>query len=117
MSYIFEIDDVTVWSPALRVGRLYVAMAGDVADMLGARTGMTAMASDFWNIDLDVFDQFVRTMYAEHFSSNHTVKKCLIGAVLAPSVIVLERGGNQIDATSQEEREFLIAAHGLSMPR
>ncbi|GGL27950.1 hypothetical protein GCM10011588_48460 [Nocardia jinanensis] len=117
MSYIFDIEDVTVWSPALRVGKLYVGMARDLADSLGTSMGITVMASDFWEIELDNFDSFVRMMNAEYFSSEHPVLKVLVGAVLAPSIILLERGGNSIVPRSAEEREFFDRAHELSMPQ
>jgi hypothetical protein len=115
MSYIFDIDDVTVWSPALRVGRLYVSMAQDVAGVLEISTGMTAMASDYWEIELPAFDSFVRLMWDSYFSSEHPVFKAGVGAVLGPSIILLERGGNSILPGSDEEREFLDSAHGLFM--
>ncbi|MEU4314475.1 DUF6086 family protein [Nocardia sp. NPDC024068] len=117
MSYIFEIQDETVWSPALRVGKLYESMAQDVAESLGVPTGMTAMASDFCEIELDVFVTFVRLAYKEYFSSSHPVLRGLIGAVLAPSIVVLERGGQSVVPDSAEEREFLRRARDLSMPR
>ncbi|MGW0178294.1 DUF6086 family protein [Nocardia sp. NPDC003345] len=117
MSYVFDIDEVTVWSPALRVGKLYVAMARDVADVLAVPTGFDAMASDFWEIDLDLFDVFVRATYDEYFSSSHPVLKGLLGAVLAPSIVLLERGGRSIVPDSAEEREFLGHARDLSMPQ
>jgi hypothetical protein len=117
MSYIFDIDDVTVWSPALRVGKLYVSMAQDVAGLLETSTGMTAMASDYWELDLQDFDSFVRVMYGIYFSSEHPVFRNLIGAVLAPSIVLLERGGKPITPRSEEEREFLERAHALPMPQ
>lgn len=117
MSYIFDVDDVTVWSPALRVGELYVSMARDVAGVLDMSTGMTAMASDYWEIELTEFESFVRVMYRTYFSSEHPVFKTLIGAVLAPSIVLLERGGKPVLPESDEERKFIDRAHGLSMPQ
>lgn len=117
MSYIFDIDDVTVWSPALRVGRLYVSMAEDVAAILDMPTGVTAMASDYREIELHEFESFVRLMYETYFSSEHPVFKALIGAVLSPSIVLLERGGKSILPGSGEEREFIDRARELSMPQ
>ncbi|WP_459548328.1 DUF6086 family protein [Nocardia sp. X0981] len=117
MSYIFDIKDVTVWSPSLRVGKLYVSMARDVADVLEVSTGMNAMASDYWEIELDEFDSFVHMMREKCFSGDHPVLEVLIGAVLAPSVIMLERGGKPIVPRSEEERSFFDRAHRLSMPQ
>ncbi|MEU4838719.1 DUF6086 family protein [Nocardia testacea] len=117
MSYIFDIDDVTVWSPSLRVGKLYVSMAQDVAVVLDMPTGMTAMASDYWEMELPEFEPFVRAMYEACFSSEHPVFKALIGAVLSPSIVLLERGGKSIIPGSDEERDFIDRAHELSMPQ
>ncbi|MGW5386126.1 DUF6086 family protein [Nocardia sp. NPDC003963] len=117
MSYIFDIGDVTVWSPALRVGRLYVSMAQDVAGVLETSTGMTAMAADYWEIELHEFDSFVRAMYESYFASEHPVLRMLIGAVLAPSIVLLERGGNSIAPGSDAEQELFDRVHALSMPQ
>ncbi|MBF6349748.1 MULTISPECIES: DUF6086 family protein [Nocardia] len=117
MSYIFDVNDETVWSPALRAGRLYTLMAEDIADVLGTETGMTAIASDFWDINIDKFEIFVHAMYETYFSSSHPVLKGLVGSVLAPSIVVLERGGRVISPASTEEQEFIVRAHDLSMAR
>lgn len=117
MSYIFEIEDVTVWSPGLSVGKLYVSMCRDVARALDTEVGMTAVASDYWEIRINEFDMFVRAAYTRYFSSGHPVFKGLVGAVLAPSIVVLERGGRSIVPESAEEREFLDRARGLPMPQ
>ncbi|MGI5223131.1 DUF6086 family protein [Nocardia sp. CA-290969] len=115
MSCIFEIGDQTVWSPALRVGNLYVRMAQSVAEVLGVPTGMSAMASDFWEIDIDVFEPFVHAMYGRYFSSSHEILKSLIGPILAPSIVMLKRGGRIISPKSLEERDFIARSHNLSM--
>lgn len=115
MSYIFDIGDVTVWSPSLRVGKLYVRMAQDVAHVLETTTGITAMASDFSEIEIEQFNSFIHVMRERCVSGEYSVFEVLIGAVLAPSIIMLERGGRSIVPRSDEERKFFGRAHELSM--
>ncbi|MBB1160167.1 MULTISPECIES: DUF6086 family protein [Amycolatopsis] len=65
MSYIFDVGDETVWSPALRVGRLFVSMAETLAvnfDIDLRTAGFTATASDFCSVDPPRLALFVRAM-------------------------------------------------------
>ncbi|CAM4430648.1 DUF6086 domain-containing protein [Nocardia ninae] len=117
MSYVFDIDDETVWSPSLRVGDLYVRMLQDVGSVLGVPTGLSAISSDMWDIDIDAFENLVKTMYETYFSTGNSVLKVLIEGVLAPSIVLLERGGKEIHSRTGQEREFRDRALKLSMAR
>ncbi|MEV6560993.1 DUF6086 family protein [Nocardia sp. NPDC051756] len=117
MGYVFVIDDETIWSPSLRVGDLYVRMLQDVGSVLAVPTGLSAAASDLWNIDIDAFETLVKLMYETYFGTGHQVFKVLIEGVLAPSVVILERGGKKISPATDQEREFLDGAFALSMAR
>ncbi|MFI6997666.1 DUF6086 family protein [Nocardia sp. NPDC050175] len=115
MSYVFDVDGKTVWSPSLRVGELYVRMLRDVGAVLGAPTGLNALSADMWDIDIDAFEELIKIMYETYFASGHQAFKALIGGVLAPSIVILERGGKEIRPDTDEEREFYGRALGLSM--
>lgn len=117
MSYVFDVGDDTVWSPALRVGDIYVRFARDIAEVLGVPTGLSAVASDMYEIDIDTYEQFVKTLFEMYFANTHPVQRGLIEAVLAPSTVVLERGGRPLTPTTVEQEEFLDRARGLSMAR
>ncbi|MFG1794441.1 DUF6086 family protein [Nocardia sp. NPDC049149] len=117
MSYIFDINDETVWSPSLRVGDLYVRMLKDVGTVLGAETGLSAVSSDMWDIDIDAFGDLVSLMHKTYFGSGNQLFRLLIEGVLAPSIVILERGGKKIHPETTEEREFHDRAHALSMAR
>jgi hypothetical protein len=117
MSCIFEVGEDTVWSPALRVGDLYVRYLREIADMLGVPTGLTAVASDMYEIDVDAYGSLVRKIADLYFSSGHLVLRGLIGGMLGPSVVVLERAGRPLSPQSDEEREFIARARQLSMAR
>ncbi|AFT98856.1 DUF6086 family protein [Nocardia brasiliensis] len=117
MSYVFEIGDETVWSPSLRVGDLYVRMLREVASVLGMPAGLSAVASDMCNIDIEVFGELVNLMHETYFTSSHHVLEALIGGVLAPSLVILERSGLGIPPRTEEEREFHDWARRLSMAR
>jgi len=62
MSYIFEASGKTVWSPALRVGKLFVDMADSLSGSHGVPHGLSFMASDFVVLDVPVFAEFTRSL-------------------------------------------------------
>ncbi|SUA31522.1 Uncharacterised protein [Mycolicibacterium fortuitum] len=115
MSFIFEVGDDTVWSPALRVGELYVRFVTQVGDLLGVPTGLSAMASDYYEIDPDAFEVLVKKIFEETFRSTHQIGRAMLESVLAPSVVILERIGRPLSADTPEELEFLDGARTLSM--
>jgi hypothetical protein len=92
MSYIFEAGDTTVWSPALRVGSLFVTMAECLAAWEGVPTGLSAMASDFYEIDVDVFGAFVQTLLNDS-SAGHPVYDQVLDGFIATCLVMLERAG------------------------
>jgi hypothetical protein len=51
MSFVFDIDGQTVWSPALRTGQVFVAYAEALAAEQEAPTGFTCIADDMIAID------------------------------------------------------------------
>jgi hypothetical protein len=110
MSYVFDVGDDEVWSPALRVGDLYVRFLGEIADMLGMPTGLTAVASDYYKIDIDVYGALVHEILAFYLASPHPVRRRLIEGVLVPSVMVLDRAGRPISPHTDEEREIIASA-------
>ncbi|MFF3566806.1 DUF6086 family protein [Nocardia jiangxiensis] len=117
MSYVFDIGDNTVWSPALRVGDLYVRMLNDISAVLEVPTGLTAISSDMYEIDLDTFEKLVHAMRGTYFSTNHDVLRGLLAGTLGPSIKILERGGRSVIPESPEEKSFVDWAQGLSMPQ
>lgn len=117
MSYVFEVGDETVWSPSLQVGDLYVRFLRETAETLGIPTGLTAIASDMYEIDIDVYEHLVKKLAETYFASRHPVLRGLIEAVLAPSVVILDRADRPLMAATAGEREFIDRARGLSMAR
>ncbi|MGA5540626.1 DUF6086 family protein [Mycobacterium sp. NPDC051198] len=117
VSFIFDVEDTTVWSPALRVGELYVRFVVQVADLLGVPTGLSEMAADYYEIDADVFEAMVKTVFEETFRSAHQVGRPMLESVLAPSVVILDRIDRPLSANTPEEIAFLERARTLSMAR
>lgn len=117
VSFIFDVGDDTVWSPALRVGDLYVRFITQIGEHLGLPTGLSSMASDYYYIDPDIFEALVKKMFEENFRSTHRVGRAMLESVLAPSAVILDRINRPLSAATPDEREFLEKARALSMAR
>jgi uncharacterized protein DUF6086 len=100
MSYVFEWDNKTVWSPALRVGKLYVMLADALAAVVSVPHGLAAMASDFYEVDRDKFAAFV-TALRVWSPVGHVVGDALVGGFLATSLVMLERMGVASDVDAE----------------
>ena len=103
VSYFFDHGDDTVWSPALRVGDLYLALARELARCLDVPLGLRANASDHYCIDLDEFERFVRSLYDRYFSSRHAIQRSLIDGVLVVSLAMLHRCGVVIPPRTEDQ--------------
>ncbi|CND72966.1 Uncharacterised protein [Mycobacterium tuberculosis] len=103
MSYIFDIDDETVWSPSLRVGKLYVNLAEAIARTLEIPTGLEAVAEDMYDINASVFSDFTRALVEDFFSGRQVVAQEMLRGVLLASLVMLQRGG--VEITSDDEKQ------------
>ncbi|WP_135454174.1 DUF6086 family protein [Mycobacterium sp. DL99] len=117
MSFIFDVGDDTVWSPALQVGELYVRFVGQVGDLLAVPTGLNKMASDYYYIDPDVFEVLVKTVFEANFRSTHRIRRAMLESILAPSVVILDRIDRPLSAGTPEQLAFLETARTLPMAR
>ena len=116
MSYIFDVDGEVVWSPGLRSGKLFIALADALAANAGidpGATGLTAMASDYYYVNPRVFAEFVRALLAGPAATN-SVYAQLARGFLVTGLVVLDRCG--IDMTPQRaaHRELFEARDALS---
>lgn len=92
MSYVFDVGESTVWSPALDIGKLYVHTAGQLADILELDTGMTMMANDYWLINPTLFSKFVESLLGSPIL-RHPVLRELTRGFTATSLVLLQRSG------------------------
>ncbi|GAB2554538.1 DUF6086 family protein [Kribbella endophytica] len=119
MSYLFEVADHIVWDVSQGPARLYLAMAKDVSDMLGVPTGISEPFNDACEIDRAQFGAFVEAVLAAYGDTNHAVFRDLLGGVIRPSLVLAERIGFPVDASSDHARALLADARtlGRSMAR
>ena len=96
MSYVFEIDDETVWSPALRVGDVFRGYVEVLEKTLGVPAGVTVFASDYLVLDRAAFTGFARELH-RFWASGHPVGARLAEPVLALALVMLERAGERLD--------------------
>ncbi|MEU8814726.1 DUF6086 family protein [Actinoplanes sp. NPDC048796] len=109
MTYIFEFEHQTIWSPANRVAALYLDMLEATADMLKKPTGLTeSMGSgDSYAIDPVAFPEFVAAMLRYFVDHRHPQMRLLLGSVPAVSIGVLDRAEIVIEPRDEGEREAL----------
>ncbi|WP_370010970.1 DUF6086 family protein [Nocardia cyriacigeorgica] len=116
MSYAFEVGDETVWSPSLQVGELFVGMLQSTAASLGMKSGLSPIASDMWEIDIDDFERLVVKLYDLHLSTSHSVLRSMIEGIIGPCLVILERAGRPIIPVGDAGRQLIDQANALSMP-
>lgn len=104
MSYYFEVSGETVWDPALRIAKWYLALAESTAGLMQVPTGLTPSEQDNCAIDPKVFQGFVESLYEVYFSTRHPVQHGLIKGLLLTSLVVLERTGTVISPGSEKEK-------------
>jgi hypothetical protein len=116
VSYVFEIEGETVWSPALTVGQIYEGFIRTLSESLGQPSGFTCNAADHVMIDAEVFVDFVLRLLSK--SRGHPLLAEQIRAVLGPSVVMLDRSGTTLHAARPAEERLLGEARAAasSMP-
>ncbi|WP_410568879.1 DUF6086 family protein [Amycolatopsis sp. cmx-4-61] len=116
MSYIFDVDGEVVWSPALRIGKLFTTLvdvlAGDV-DVEPRATGLTAMASDYYYVNPPVFAQFVRALLGSSVLANPVYAELARG-FLVISLVVLDRCGVDLTPERAAHPELFEARDALA---
>ncbi|MFJ1763957.1 DUF6086 family protein [Amycolatopsis sp. NPDC088138] len=116
MSYIFDVDGQVVWSPALRVGHLFVTLADTLAGDAGVEpgaTGLEMMASDYYYVNPPVFAEFVRTLLASSVVTNEVYAELARG-FLVTSLVVLDRSGIAMTSEREAHRALFDARDALS---
>lgn len=118
MSYIFDIGDDTVWSPALRVGQAYVGFARELGTLLGIETGLDQVADDMVEIDAARFERFARALLDEYLRSSHPTYRVLSQGPLLVTLALLDRAGRTLEPKTEEERDLNRQAveHAARMP-
>lgn len=96
MSYVFEIDDATVWEPAIQVGDLFRGYVQVLETVLGVPAGLTEFASDYLILDREALAGFARELH-RFWASGHPVGARLAEPVLAVCLVMLERAGEPLD--------------------
>jgi hypothetical protein len=100
VSYVFEARGVSVWSPALLVGALYMASTGVLAERAGLDTGLSLMAEDLVVVDPDRHRDFVQGLLGRvngPVRPDGTRRNYLLWEQVKPivgaSIVMLDRAG------------------------
>ncbi|WHM36532.1 DUF6086 family protein [Streptomyces sp. BPTC-684] len=116
MSYIFDVRETTVWSPANQVGKLYVGMLNAAADVLRLPSGLGDDLGDMYEIDPARFGSLVHEMLSTRAASDHQYLWMLLDGILPISIAMLERGGVPVVARGEMEEKYLAMVHAMKLP-
>jgi hypothetical protein len=116
MTYSFDVDDDTVWSPYNQLGELYVGMLGAVANVLKLPTGLETDGGEFYDIDLPAFGILVGGMLVLRAGSDHLYLKMLLDGILPLSVAMLYSGGGALTPATSRERDLLAEIRAMYLP-
>lgn len=118
MSFVFEIDRETVWSPALRVGQAFVGCAQALGQVVGVSPGFSFNAEDMIEIDAPQLEAFVDALTQILRSPTpHRVLEDLTDAIRVPCLVMLERAGRTVRLSRGSRTTQLIEEVGASMLR
>ncbi|WP_433315099.1 DUF6086 family protein [Micromonospora chersina] len=96
MSQYFQAGDLVLWNPSNRVAELFVRTGNAVAGLVDRPTGIGPMQADEYDIDLDVFADFVDALVAQYLSSSHTILRSLLEGFTATALVLVDRAGRSV---------------------
>lgn len=120
MSYSFTTVGEMVWDPARQVGKLYLHQVQTVADLLDVPSGLRPRIDGTCQVDPETFAVFVAKLQVWYLKSNHSILRSLAHGVLAVSLALQLRLGQQPSGADGDEWAALLGeAHRLEreMPR
>ncbi|MFD8494869.1 DUF6086 family protein [Amycolatopsis sp. NPDC059657] len=111
MSYVFAVGDDVIWDPALRVGKLFIAIAdslGDHDELKGVRNGLSMMTSDYYNVNPQELADYMRAVLTSSVVRNRAYKELSRGFIVA-CLVMLERAGVTIEPVNDSQRDLFEA--------
>jgi hypothetical protein len=117
MSFIFEIDGETVWSPALRVGQVFVGCAQVLGESTNVLPGFSFNGEDMINIDRGQLLEFAEALAAiSERPGSFRVLTGLAEAVRVPCLVMLERVGEETNLDGRPGVSELMSEARASIP-
>ncbi len=117
MSFIFEIDGETVWSPALRVGQAFAGCAQVLAGSADASPGFSFNGEDMIKIDRAQMMKFAETLAAiSERPGSFRVLAGLAEAIRVPCLVMLERVGEELSLDGRVGLSELVSEARAAMP-
>lgn len=117
MSFVFEINGETVWSPALRVGQAFVGCAQALGEVVSVRPGFSFNAEDMIEIDPSQLELFAEALTRLlDMPKPHKVLSNLTDGVRIPCLVMLHRAGRDLQLGADVNVQ-LINEVGAVMPR
>lgn len=105
-----------VWNPASRVGVFYADQLEAAARFADLESGLSSLEADSFVIDPATFGALINQLIGIYGSSNHTVLRHQLRAVLAPALVMLSRAGISFDMPDDETLRDDVARLVAAMP-
>ena len=116
VSVYFEIRGVPVWNPASSVGVFYADQLEAAARFANMESGLSSLEADSFVIDTARFGALINQLICTYGSSNHTVLRHQLRAVLAPALVMLSRAGISCDMADDDALRDEVAHLVPAMP-
>ena len=82
MSYVFEVNDDTIWSPSMIAGGFFISQVRQLERILSLPSGLTESMSDTIQVDVECLSAFLRKLSASGLIDNTSVNALARGTVV-----------------------------------
>ena len=102
--------------PLAGVGRLYAAQLAAAARFAGLDAGLSELTADTFIVDPSKFSALIHELLRTYRESDHQVLRHQLQAVLAPSLVMLNRSGIAYEMVADDRLGSDVAHLDRAMP-
>jgi hypothetical protein len=117
VSQYFQVNDLVLWNPSNRVAELFVRTSEAICPLVATPTGIGATGADAYEVDLDVFVDFVDALVKQYLSSSHPILRSLLEGFLATALVLVHRAGRTVPSlyapTGLDPRDVSVGPEGI----
>jgi hypothetical protein len=103
VSFIFDVNNEDIWSPANQVARLYLDAVDAASRYVDQPTGLTDVSGDWYTIEPEAFRDFVGAMLHAYVECGRGDVRALLRGPLAVSLDLLRRADIALKGRTDNE--------------